>query len=578
MDYISKYSFWLEDNYFDKKTKEELKLLKNNDDEIKDRFFKELEFGTAGVRAVMGAGTNRINIYTVRKLTQGFANFLNEKYDKVKKEICIAYDCRNNSKEFAVQTALVLNANGIKTYIFEDFKQTPLLAYAIRFLNCIGGVVITASHNTYEYNGYKVYGDDGAQISYPDDKNLSDHINKLKSIKEIKILDLEESINLGLYNIVDPKVKNQYINTIYNQTINLKDLEKETNKLKIVYTPLHGTGGLIIKKVFDKANFNNIFMVEEQLKPDGKFPTVRYPNPESKEAFKLAINLAEKVDADIIFANDPDADRVGVGVKDKNGNYKILTGNMIATIMLDYILNNLTKVSNKDDNIMVISSIVSSDITKKMAEYNNIKYEEVLTGFKYIGKKITEFQKNKNCKCIFAYEESYGYLVGGYSREKDGVLSALFLSEICLYYKLRNINLFDVLENIYKKYGYYIEKVEFINIDGIKGLEKIDLLMNFMRENIWQEIGNIRITELRDFKNLKSKNFITGETYNLNFPKSNVLYYKLEDDSWFCIRPSGTEPKLKIYFGSNGKCLEEVENRLNKIISNVLNKINRLDI
>lgn len=574
MYYKDKYNYWLTNKYFDKKTKEELLLIQNNDIEIKERFYKDLEFGTGGLRGILGAGTNRLNIYVIRRATQGFANYiLNQEYKGKNPKamgICIAYDTRNMSKEFAEETALVFNANGIKTYIYNECRPTPQLSFTIRYLNCAGGVVITASHNPPEYNGYKVYGCDGAQIPSPKDKDLISYVNKIKNFGEIKIIGKEESIKKGLYNILDESLDNEFLKNALSQSINVDVIKQVADTLKIVYTPLHGTGNKPVKNLLNQAGFKNVNIVKKQELPDGNFSTVEYPNPEDPKAFNLAINTAKDIGADIIIGTDPDADRVGVVVKDSNENYITLNGNMIGTLLAEYILSQKKANNTLPDNATIISSIVSTSLTKEIAKQYKVKYVEVLTGFKYIGEIINNFEEEGSYQYIFGFEESYGYLSGTYTRDKDAVASSLLICEMAAYYKCKKMSLYDGLIELYQKYGYFKELTEFITLKGIKGIKTIEKIMQVFNTNYPKDINGIKITEYNNYKTGIQKNLLTNEEYNLTLPVSNVLYFTLEDKSWFCIRPSGTEPKLKIYIGVKGNTQEDANNKVNDMKNTIM--------
>lgn len=577
MSYKEKYNNWLTNNYMDESTKAELLAIKDKEDEIKERFYKDLEFGTGGLRGIMGAGTNRLNIYVIRKATQGFANYLKNKKSPVKEmSVCIAYDSRNMSKEFAEEVALVFNGNGIKTYTYSQLKPTPQLSFSIRHLGCVGGVMLTASHNPPEYNGYKVYGEDGAQIPYPQDNEIIRYVNEIEDFNLIKVLNKTEAINKGLYNILDKDIDEKYLDTALSQSINSKIIKDECNKFKIVYTPLHGTGNKPVRRLLEKAGFKNVIVVPEQELPDGDFTTVKYPNPEDPKAFNLAIKLATKVDADIIIGTDPDADRVGAVYKNRKGEYITLNGNMIGILLTNYILSEKHDNNQLPKNAAVVSSLVSTGITKEVCKEYNVRYFEVLTGFKYIGKLIKEFEAENNFKYIFGFEESYGYLSGTYSRDKDAVCSAMLICEMTAYYKSKNMYLCEVLEEIYKKHGYYKESTEAINLKGLDGISTIERIMQYFADNYPKEINGIKVVELRDYNKRISKNLITNKEVKINSIVSNVLYFTLEDNTWICIRPSGTEPKLKVYFGVKGSSHDEAKQKLDTTVDYIMKIINNL--
>lgn len=572
MSYKNIYETWLKSSYFDEKSKEELKSIQNDENEIKDRFYKDLEFGTGGLRGIIGLGTNRINKYVVSKVSQGFANYLlNQQNPDKNLAVAISYDTRNKSYEFAKFASLVLNANGIKTYLFKNFAPTPVLSFAVRELNCLGGIMITASHNPPEYNGYKVYGSDGAQLCYPRDEELITFVNNVSDFSHIKSMEEDESLNQGLLNFVGEDLLEKYTQTVVNQMIN-DDVNRD---LKIVYTPLHGTGAFIMDKIFQKAGFSNFNIVSEQKEPDPNFSTAKYPNPEEKNTFDLALKLAKNKDADIVLATDPDADRVGVYVK-HNNEYHYLTGNVVGSIIAEYILQQRKEKGILKSNDTIISTIVSTNLTREIANNYGVNYMNVLTGFKYIGEKIKLFEQNKNNNFVFGFEESIGYLTGTYSRDKDGVCASLIICEIASYCKQKGQTLIDFLESIYKNYGFFLENTISITLKGIDGSEKIKKIMHNFRNTKLDSICGLKILELQDYLSGISKVFDTNETYYLTLPKSDVLYFELEDNNWFCIRPSGTEPKVKIYFGV--KCdtkekskdlLELLQNSVMKIIDEI---------
>ena len=565
MEYLKKYNEWLESNEIDEETKEELKKIKNNDNEIKDSFYKDLEFGTAGLRGIVGPGINRMNKYTVGKATQGLANYI-VKNNGQDKGVAIAYDSRNMSNEFSKQVALILNANGIKTYRFESLRPTPELSFTVRNLNCIAGIVITASHNPPKYNGYKVYWEDGAQISYPVDEEITKEVNAIKSYSDIKKIKEEDAIEKGLYNIIGEEIDNEYVEYLKSISLN-PDIIKESEKnLKIVYTPLHGTGKKLALRILNELGFSNVYIVEEQAEPNGKFPTVAYPNPEDPAAFELALKLAKKVDADIVIANDPDADRIGLHVKDdETGEYILFNGNMIGLTIADYLINQKREKGLLGKNVALIKTIVSSNMTDRICEENNVKLFEALTGFKNIAAKIREFEKEDSYKCIMGYEESYGCLIGDKVRDKDGIAALMLLSEAAAFYKSQGYTLWDNMKKMYEKYGYYKENQVSIVLEGADGAQKIKDMMERVRNNPPKTVGKYNVLKLRDYSNGKIKDCITEEIYNEDLPKSNVLYFELENDFWCCMRPSGTEPKIKFYMGVKGKNLEDATNLINDL-------------
>ena len=552
MDYLKEYQRWCEDPSFDVETKKELELIKNDEEEIKDRFYKELEFGTAGLRGVIGMGTNRMNKYTVGKATQGLANYIIEQGVQ-DKGVAISYDSRKMSDEFSMQTALILNANGIKTYLFESLRPVPELSFAVRQLGCTAGIMITASHNPPKYNGYKVYWDDGSQIVAPRDKDIINKVRNITDFKEIKTISKEEAIKKGLFNLIEKEMDDKYIATLKSHILNSEIVEKEGKELKIVYTPLHGTGNTIVERLLNELGFKNVYVVPEQAKPDGNFPTVDYPNPEDKKAFKLALELAKKVDADVVLATDPDADRLGIYAKDtKTGEYMPYTGNMSALLIAEYRISQMKEKNILPKNGMLITTIVSSNLAKAIADNYNLECIEVLTGFKNIGAVMKKAEENKDKTYVFGFEESYGCLIGDYARDKDGIAAVMSLCEAAAYYKSKGITLWDQMNNIYKKYGYYKEDQVSIVLEGAEGAEKIKQMMTDTRNKEVKQIGKYKVLTFKDIEKDYVKNMATGEESKSGLPKSNVLYYELENDSWCCVRPSGTEPKIKLYIGVKG--------------------------
>ena len=574
MNFKENFNFWLNSDYFDENTKKELMEIKNNEKEIEDRFYKDLEFGTGGLRGIIGAGTNRINIYTISKATQGFANYILDQKDySTEKGVVIGYDSRFMSYEFAETTALVLNANNIKTYIFNEITPTPVVSYAIRKLNCIGGVVITASHNPKEYNGYKIYGTDGGQVPPPKDKEIIKFVNDITNFENIKKITKENATKLGLFNIVSKEVNDSYDKDVLSQLLN-KDIISKTN-LSIVYTPIHGTGNKPVRRILEKAGFKNVFVVKEQEMPDYNFSTVQYPNPEDKNAFALALKLANEIDADLIIATDPDADRVGVVVKNNN-EYTFLSGNMIGILLTDYILKEKKEKGILSSKSTIISTVVSSNMTEKIAKSYGVNYINVLTGFKFIGEKIKEFEKTNSNEFIFGFEESYGCLSGTYVRDKDAVVASMLICELAAFYKTKGLNLYDALNELYKKYGHFKEGIHSITLKGIDGIKNIQKIMLYLRNNVFENINGIKIVGFRDYKFGEILNKVTGEKIKSNFPPSNVLYFDLEDNSWFCVRPSGTEPKIKIYFGVEESSEELASSKLSALMETVINIIENI--
>ena len=563
-EYLVKYEKWLNDPCFDENTKKELEEIKGNDKEIEDRFYKDLEFGTAGLRGVIGAGTNRMNKYTVGKATQGLANFI-LKEGTQNKGVAIAYDSRHMSKEFSEETALCLNANGIKTYVFDSLRPVPELSFTVRKLGCTAGVMITASHNPPEYNGYKVYWDDGAQIVPPKDKQIIDEVNAITDFSTIKTMDKKEAVEKGLYVQIGKEVDDDFVNTLKSLVLNPDVIKKEQDNVTIVYTPLHGAGNVPVQRVLKELGFTHVYVVPEQEKPDGDFPTVSYPNPEDKKAFKLALELAEKVDADVVLATDPDSDRLGVYSKDENGEYVPYTGNMSAILIAEYELSQKKEKGLLPTNGAIITTIVSSNMTKDLAKEYGLTMFETLTGFKWIGEKIRQFEENNNNYSYqFGFEESYGCLISPHARDKDGISAVMALCEATAYYKSKGITLWEQMINIYKKYGFYKEGQVSITLKGADGAEQIKAMMEKMRKNPPKKLGSYDVLEVRDYKEhtiVKAD----GTKLETDLPTSNVLYYDLNDNSWCCVRPSGTEPKIKLYMGVKGKSMKEAEQKLEEL-------------
>lgn len=574
MGYMENYKKWCEDTYFDEATRAELKAIEGNDKEIQERFYKDLEFGTGGLRGIIGAGTNRLNIYTVSKATQGFANYIIKQGEEaVKKGVAIAFDSRRMSPEFAEITALVLNGNGIKTYIYPSLRPTPMLSFAVRELNCTGGVVITASHNPPEYNGYKVYWADGGQVPYPRDEAIIEEVNAVTDFHTIKTANKDEAVKAGLFNVIGEEVDEAFDKNVLAQIVN-PEIIKEQHDLKIVYTPIHGSGNKPVRRVLKKAGFENVTVVPEQELPDSEFTTVGYPNPENPAVFELAIKLAEKIDADIILGTDPDCDRVGTVVKTKDGSYTVLTGNMTGTLICNYICSQKAKLGTLPKNGALVSTIVSSEMTKAIAKKYNLAYFDVLTGFKYIGEKIKEFEQTGEYQYVFGFEESYGCLSGTYARDKDAVVASLLICEMAAYYKSRGMSLYDGLMELYDTYGVYKEIIHSITLKGIEGIENMKKIMDTLRKDAPSEIAGVKVTETRDYLEDKIVDVATGKVSPTNLPKSNVLYFTLADDTWFCVRPSGTEPKIKIYFGTKADTVENAEKKIATAQDGIMKVVN----
>ena len=576
MDYQKRYREWLENDYFDADTKAELTAIKENDNEIKERFYKELEFGTAGLRGVIGAGTNRMNIYTVRKATQGLANYI-LKNGAEGRGVAIAYDSRRMSPEFADESALCLAANGIKAYVFESLRPTPELSFAVRKLNCIAGINITASHNPPEYNGYKVYWEDGAQITPPHDTGIMAEVEAVTDYATVKTMSLEAAKEAGLYEVIGEAVDDAYMEELKKQVIHQDAIDQMNKDLKIVYSPLHGTGNIPVRRILKELGFENVYVVKEQELPDGNFPTVSYPNPEAKEAFELGLKLAKDVDADLVLATDPDADRLGVYVKDtKSGEYKVLTGNMSGCLLADYEISQTKAVKGLPKDGCLIKSIVTSNMAKAIAESYGVKLIDVLTGFKFIGQQILEFEKTGIGTYLFGFEESYGCLIGTYARDKDAIVATMALCEAAAYYKTLGKTLWDAMIDMYEKYGYYKDDIQSITLKGIEGLEKIQNILETLRKEPPAEIGGYGVQRARDYKAGTIKDLRTGETSDTGLPASNVLYYELENDAWVCVRPSGTEPKVKFYYGIKGNSLENADEISAKMGASVLEMIEKM--
>lgn len=577
MDYMEKYRFWLASDAFDEETKKELQAIEGNENEIKERFYKDLEFGTGGLRGIIGAGSNRMNKYTVGKATQGLANYiLKNNPEGAKMGAAIAYDSRNMSPEFAERSALVLNANGIKAYIFDELRPTPELSFAVRKLGCTAGIVVTASHNPPEYNGYKVYWADGAQVVAPKDKGIIEEVNAITDFSLIKTMDKKAAEEAGLFNVIGKEIDDGFVEAIKAQAVRPEEIEKAKDMV-IVYTPLHGTGNKPVRRVLSEVGFKNVFVVPKQELPDKNFSTVGYPNPEDPKAFTLAIELAKEKNADLIVGTDPDADRIGVVVRDENGNYDILTGNMTGALLTEYVLSGRKEKGKLPADAAVIKTIVTTEMVRAIAENYNAELIEVLTGFKFIGEKIKQFEEDHSHTFVFGFEESYGCLSGTYARDKDAVGAAMLVCEMAAYYKNRGMTLYDALEELYKKYGFYKEGVKSVTLKGIDGAEKIGRIMAYLRENSPAEIAGSKVLVKKDYKSGVFTDMATGETSKSPLPVSDVLYYNLEDKAWLCVRPSGTEPKIKFYMGvkavSENAAAEKVE-AMEKAVDDILSKVN----
>ncbi len=559
------YQFWLEDSYFDEKTKEELRGIAGDAKEIEERFYRDLEFGTGGLRGIMGAGTNRMNIYTVRKATQGLANFI-IKENAMEKGAAIAYDSRNRSAEFAEEAALCLAANGIRVYIFPSLRPTPMLSFALRELGCTAGIVVTASHNPPEYNGYKVYWEDGAQITAPRDRQIIGEVNRITDYAQVKTMEKEAAIAQGLYKVIGEEIDDRYMEELKKLVLRPEIVRKEAGNLKIVYTPLHGAGNLPVRRILKELGFTNVYVVKEQELPDGNFPTVSYPNPEDPHAFALALQLAKEVDADIVLATDPDADRLGAYAKDeKTGEYVSFTGNMSGMLILEYQLSQRKAMGTLPQNGAVVTTIVSGKMAGEIAKAYGTELIETLTGFKYIGEQIKLFRQDASHEYVFGYEESYGCLVGTHARDKDAVSAVMALCEVAAYVKSQGMTLCDKMRELSETYGYYKETLCTVTLKGQDGAKQIGAMMERIRSEVPREIGALAVTQFRDYREGVKTDLSTGEKTPTGLPRSDVLYFDLENGAWCCIRPSGTEPKIKFYIGVRGMDEKESEERLESL-------------
>ncbi len=575
-DYMKIYKEWLDNPYFDEATKEELRNIAGDENEIKERFYMDLEFGTAGLRGIIGAGINRMNIYTVRRATQGLANYI-IKQGGAGKGVAIAYDSRRMSPEFAEEAALTLAANGIKAYKFESLRPTPELSFAVRELGCIAGINITASHNPPEYNGYKVYWEDGAQFTPPHDKGVTEEVMAITDLSTVRTTDAQSARTSGNYQIIGREIDDKYIAQVKAQVVNQGAIDKMQDQITIVYTPLHGTGNIPARRVMKELGFTHVFVVPEQELPDGEFPTVSYPNPEAKEAFELGLKLAKEKNADLVLATDPDADRLGVYVKDtKSGEYIPLTGNMSGSLLCEYVLSQKKAKGEIPADGQVVKSIVTTNLVDAVAKYYGVELVEVLTGFKWIGQRVLENEKTGKGTYLFGMEESYGCLIGTYARDKDAISAIAALCEAAAYYKEKGMTLWDAMVEMYEKYGYYKDEVQAIGLKGIEGLAKIQEIMEYFRSNTPAEIGGYKVLSARDYNAGTVKDMTTGAVEPTGLPSSNVLYYDLEDNAWLCVRPSGTEPKIKFYLGVKGSSLEDADVKAAKLGEAVMETVNKL--
>lgn len=571
MNALEKYKFWLKDSYFDEKTKEELLAIAEDKNEIEERFYRDLEFGTGGLRGIIGAGTNRMNIYTVRKATQGLANYiLKEKTQE--KGVAIAFDSRNMSHEFAQEAALCLAANGIRAYIFPSLRPTPELSFALRKLGCTAGIVVTASHNPPEYNGYKVYWEDGAQITAPRDRQIIEEVQAVRDFDMVKTMSCENAVRAGLYEVISPEMDDCYMEELKKLVVRPEVIRRQAKNLKIVYTPLHGTGNIPVRRILRELGFEQVYVVKEQELPDGDFPTVSYPNPEDKKAFALALKLAGEVEADVVLATDPDADRLGIYAKDtRDGVYKSFTGNMSGMIILEYLLSQKKELGLLPDNGAIVTTIVSGKMSAEIAKRYKMKRIETLTGFKYIGEQIKFFEQNHSYDFQFGYEESYGCLVGTHARDKDAIVAVMALCEAAAYYKEKGISLCEQMENLYETYGFFKENLCTVTLKGQDGAKKIASIMERIRKEVPQTIGGKRVTQFRDYQKEILMDYVKEEQKTTGLPKSNVLYFELEDGTWCCIRPSGTEPKIKFYIGIQGENELQAQKQIEEMTEAVKN-------
>lgn len=575
MLYREKYNDWLESNIVDEKMKDELRAIKD-EKEIEDRFYKDLEFGTGGLRGVIGAGSNRMNIYTVSKATQGFANYLNTRFENP--SVAIAYDSRNMSKEFSKAAALTLCANNINVYLYEGLRPTPMLSFAVRHLNCTGGIVVTASHNPKEYNGYKVYDEFGGQVTDEKANIIISEVNKIDSFDKINTMDEEEALAKGLLKYIGEEVDKAYIDSVKGLTIRKELVKENASDLKVIYTPIHGSGNMPVRRILNELGYTGVSVVKEQEMPDGNFPTASYPNPEEPAVFKLALEMAKTENPDVIFATDPDADRIGVVVKDSEGEYRVLTGNQTGLLLTQYILDALKEEGRLPEDGVIIKTIVTTDGAKKIAEAYNVELMEVLTGFKYIGEKIQGFEVNKDKTYIFGFEESYGYLAGDFVRDKDAVIAAMLIAEMTLFYKEKGKSLYDGLVELYEKYGYFKETLVSFELKGKEGSEKISKCIDSLRNENLVEVNGVKVVTKYDYKLGTEENISSGDKKEIDLPKSNVLKFVLENGAWFVVRPSGTEPKMKAYVAVKGNSLKNSEEKLesfkNEAVSLINSKLN----
>ena len=572
MNYMDRYKKWMESSYVSEEIKEELKNITDKN-EIEDRFYRELEFGTGGLRGIMGAGSNRMNVYTVGKATQGLSNYLKDKYVQ-NISVVIAYDSRNMSEEFAEEAAKVFCGNGIKVMLFENLRPTPMASYTVRELKCNAGIVITASHNPKIYNGYKVYGEDGGQITDVAADKILNELVRVDDFSKINKTDIEKAKHNNLLTIIGENIDKKYLDRVKSLTIRERLVNEHASELKVIYTPIHGSGNIPVRRVLKELGYEKIFVVKEQEKPDGNFPTVPYPNPEEPKVFEIALQLAKEVHPDIIFGTDPDCDRIGVVVKDNKGEYKVLTGNQTGVLLTHYIISSLKETNKLASNGAIIKTIVTTEMVRKITEEYKVELIDVLTGFKYIGEKIKEFEINKNKTYLFGFEESFGYLAGDFVRDKDAVIAATLICEMALYYKKKGKNLYEALMELYLKYGFYKESLISVELKGKEGQEKIINAMEYLRNLMESKINNTKIIRKMDYKLSVERDLLSLKESSINMPKSNVLKFILEDGSWLVIRPSGTEPKMKVYLSVTGDSIKDSNKKsdvLNKAVMEIIN-------
>ncbi|MBR2878584.1 MAG: phospho-sugar mutase [Clostridia bacterium] len=578
MTYKQSYNLWLSSDAVDEKTKAELEAITNDENEIEDRFYKDLEFGTAGLRGVLGAGTNRMNVYVVKKTTQGLADYIINNFpDGKEMGVAISYDSRINSDVFAREAACVLAANGIKVYLSNRLRPVPELSFAVRHYGCAAGIMITASHNPPKYNGYKVYGADGSQLAPEDADKVLARIEKTDIFEGAKTCSMEDGVASGLITVFGDELDDAYLAEVKKQQLNPEAVKIAADKFKMIYTPLHGSGNIPVRRILDEVGFKNVYLVNEQIEPDGTFPTVKSPNPEERSAFDLAIELAEKEDIDFIFGTDPDCDRIGVVVRKTDGEYIALTGNMVGALLTEYVLSSRKAVNNLPDNGVVIKTVVTSYMSDAICKAYGVEVMNVLTGFKFIGEKIKEFEKTGSHEYLLGFEESYGYLVGTYARDKDAVVASMLIAEMAAFYSLKGMSLYDALMELYEKYGTYRERLMSITLEGIEGVEKIKRIMAGIRNNPPKTVAGHTVNYFTDISARTKTNLATGETASINLPKSNVLLFEMDGEAWCAARPSGTEPKIKFYFGTRADSVEKAEADLDAMLSFIQNLIDTIE-